>query len=321
MWRPAFVSRRWSRWLNRRLPECERVVLSQRDIFIFLSWPGCCFLGFNLMIAVASFNFQNNLGLVLAFFLASMGFLSQYLTFRNCNGLVLSATAGPPVYAGEDAHFIVHVRGSDTREYQALQFGLDQGQLGKVPIQDSCDVATGEESRVRLTLTTSKRGWLAIPRVYFCTWFPFGWLRCWSWPLLHARVLVYPRPIELATWPVMEGEGDGDAPHRQPGSEDFDEHKRYQIGDSSRQIDWKAYARERGLLTRHFVAQSGSEYTFRLQDLPVADREMQLSWLCSLLLQAEAGGMRYALQLPEFYSGVAQGDLHLATCLEALALA
>ncbi|MFK5088406.1 DUF58 domain-containing protein, partial [Klebsiella pneumoniae] len=69
-------------------------------------------------------------------------------------------------------------------------------------------------------------------------------------------------------------------------------------GDSPRQVDWKAYAREAPLLVKEYAA-TGSELRMfdfsALGSLPV---EARLEQLARWVVEAELGGERYGLTLP-----------------------
>lgn len=311
---PRWWQARFARWIERRLQPVPQLRLSHREIFIFPSRGGWLFIVVGLLILVGASNYQNNLGLVLAFWLGSLGVLAKFLSFRNLLGLQLRAGDPVPVFAGEIARFPVWLTDPDGRTHNAISVSLT------ATSEEAYDVPSQGAVCAELQVPAVQRGWLPMPRFCLQTLAPFGWLRVWSWPQLQARALVYPAPM-APPWPLTpHGDGDGDKAQPAAGSEDFAGHRRWRQGDPLRQVDWKAYARERGLHVRQFVAPSGDEWWFRLRDLPAADRESQLGWLCFLLLEAERKGQRYGLELGSTVFAPDQGDVHLHRCLKALAL-
>jgi len=308
-WRARFFA-----WVERRLLAAPELRLTQREIFIFPSRGGWLFILVSLLILVGASNYQNNLGLVLAFWLCSLGVVAIFLSFRNVLGIRLRSGDPAPTFAGEVLRFPVWLDDPEGRAHAAVGISLT------ATIEDAWDVPTQGAVCADLRVPSVNRGWLDMPRFCLQSLAPFGWLRVWTWPKLSARALVYPAPI-APPWP-LQPHGDGDGKYAQPvtGSEDFAGHRIWRQGDSLRQVDWKAYAKERGLHLRQFVAPSGDEWWFRLQELPAASGETQLSWLCYLLLEAEHKGQRYGLDLGADKFTPDQGDLHLHRCLKALAL-
>lgn len=309
---PALFTSRWRRWLDRRIPERDSLTLTQREIFIFLSRQGVLFLAVTLLILIASFNYQNNMGLLLSFTLFSLGLLIMFATFRNVRGITLSAHNAAPVFAGALAQFSVQITASD-RDCESIGIGLSRD------IQQWVSVNAAGFNSVMVAVPAPKRGVLMLPRLYLCSYFPLGWFRSWSWPRLNAHCMVYPQPVEPDFQLPRHGHAGDEGDDFERGSDDFYEHRPYRPGDSPRQIDWKVLARERGLLVRQFITPVGGECHFRLRDLPPADIELKLCWLSYLLCAAEREGLMYSLQLDERPQAVAQGDRHLANCLEALA--
>ena len=96
--------------------------------------------------------------------------------------------------------------------------------------------------------------------------------------------------------------------------------ERHQPGESLRRVDWKAYARERGMHNKRFIEPNGSLQELDFEAFAGVDTELRLSYLCYLVLKAEGEGMRYALRLPgeAIPSGLGAG--HRERCLRALAL-
>ena len=103
------------------------------------------------------------------------------------------------------------------------------------------------------------------------------------------------------------------------GADDFVGLRVYRPGDSPRHIDWKAFARERGLLSKQF----GGDRTERLQLdwdlLPPVGTERRLSLLCRFILQAEGESLSYGLKIPGTRIKPGQGESHKHRCLGALA--
>jgi len=74
------------------------------------------------------------------------------------------------------------------------------------------------------------------------------------------------------------------------------------------------------LQVKQFSAQQGHTLWLDWSQLPNIAQERKLELLTRWVLDAEAQGMRYGLRLPERELQPAQGKMHRAECLRALAL-
>jgi uncharacterized protein (DUF58 family) len=87
-----------------------------------------------------------------------------------------------------------------------------------------------------------------------------------------------------------------------------------------RHINWKAYAREAGLLVKQFGTTRAPELWISWHSTTERDTESRLSQLCRWLLDADAAGLAYGLQMPGLRIEPARGEAHRRHCLEILAL-
>jgi uncharacterized protein (DUF58 family) len=167
---------------------------------------------------------------------------------------------------------------------------------------------------------TVKRGLLAPDEITLETRYPLGLFRAWTLVRVDAETLVYPRPAKQAPAPAQlasidhDGQGDQGA-----GAEDYVGSRDYQPGDPLRRLDWKAYARERGLIVRQFGGDRAARVWLDWAQLPPADDETKLGLLCRQVLDAAEENIVYGLRLPGETIERARGDAHKHRCLAALA--
>ncbi|NVJ68483.1 MAG: DUF58 domain-containing protein, partial [Gammaproteobacteria bacterium] len=165
-----------------------------------------------------------------------------------------------------------------------------------------------------------KRGWYEPPRVLITSVFPFGIFKVWSWFKSPYKILAFPKPISPPS-PLSKGTvGDEEGSQAVKGSEDYYGVKEYQAGDPLKQVMWKAYARERGILVKEFEDRVGEQQLFSWQSVAHFEKELALSYLCYELVQAEKKGIEYGLELPNETFELSKGSKHLYGCLQALAL-
>lgn len=287
--------------------------LSARRVFILPTRAGVGFAALLLVLLLGAVNYNNNLIFALTFLLAGLGLVALLHTYRNLAHLELQTGPGRPGFAGERIGFQLWLRPTDGRPRQAIELHSDDGYTARI------DVGI-EAGSAWLYRTATRRGRLPLGPVTIATRFPLGLFRAWSHlEATHAEP-VYPAPASPGMAPPRPAaEGHGDSGSAGAGQDDFRGLRNYRAGDSLRQIDWKALARERGLLTRQFAAAQTPEDWLDFAAASEADTEARLRRLCRWVLDAERARRRYGLRLPGVQIAPAQGTAHRDRCLLALA--
>lgn len=289
--------------------------IGARQVYILPTRTGL-FYGFVIfLMLLGSLNYQNNLGLLFTFFLASVGLVAMHHCWFNLLGLSILVRPGAAVFAGDPARFEVILR----NERRGPRYDL--GVLGGLGPAGSLALGPQDQGALGVTRSTKHRGQVHLSEVIVETHHPMGLFRAWSHVTCRARVLVYPRPAARA--PVPPGSG-GQGPRlgtvRAEGSDDFLGPREYRPGDSPRHLDWKALARERGLVIKQFAGNPGADLWIEWDGLEVPEVEQRIALLTRQVLNASEEGSRFGLRLPGREVPLGHGDLHLHRCLEALAL-
>ncbi len=303
--------------------EHGEIYLNQRRVFIIPSRPG---LAFGLMLAVlfiGSVNYSLSLGFALTFLIAGCAIIDMHLAFRNLAHLHLAAGRVQPVFAGEEARFELHLINRTARARYAIWLEFTGKDLPK--ISHPVDVSAQSTCDTQLSLLTSKRGWLAAPRVRLHTHFPLGLFRCWSYWHPAISVLVYPHPENDAP-SLPQAQATADEGGGAAGHDDFAGVRGYQLGDSMKRLAWRQIARldlDAGgsLVTKYFEGGATAELCIDFSALPYhIDVELKLSRMTRWVLEAETRGVAYAFRLGDFYLPAALGPAQQQACLQALAL-
>ena len=106
--RAGALRRRWTQWWQARHRPCERLQLTQRNVYILPTAAGGMLALTVLVMLIASINFQLNMGYLLTFLLAgsaTAGMLAGHATLR---GLTLHLRMPEPVFAGQ--HCVLRVQ-------------------------------------------------------------------------------------------------------------------------------------------------------------------------------------------------------------------
>jgi uncharacterized protein (DUF58 family) len=268
-----------------------------------------------LVMLLGSLNYQNNLGLLVTFFLASVGLVAMHHTWYNLLGISVQVRGGPAVFAGDEAGFDVII-GTDGRRAR-YDIGIPSGGVGRQWIL----VPGGDQATIRIRVPTSRRGLQRLEEVTIDTRYPLDLFRAWCYTGTDAATLVYPEPAHIAPEPCSA------AGHIQPrrhqgheGMEDYLGPRGYRDGDSPRQIDWKAHARERGLVVKQFGGDQGQEVWIDWSELNAPDPEARIGLMTRQVLDASEAQVRFGLRLPGREEGLGRGAAHLQRCLTQLAL-
>lgn len=299
--------------------------LQRRRVYIFPTRQGFLFALLLAVMLMGAVNYVNSMAYLMTFLLAGLFLVCMLHTYRNLRGLVVSGSDAEPVFAGEDARFPVLFDNRGGGDRLALMLRAASPRRGAPLDADAAgaelaqSLPGNEPVRAHLILPTARRGSLRIPRFIIETRFPLGLFRAWSY-LDGTACTVYPRPAgSHALPPALELATERDS-GRRPGADDFAGFAAYRPGDSVRRIDWRALAREQGLLVKRFSGSGGKKLVLSWHLLPESVQlEARLSQLCRWVLEAERLDFQYALELPRVTIGAGAGAPHRHACLEALA--
>lgn len=312
-------------WLNRRdEPQAERVRLTQGRVYILPTRSGLL-LGMTLVLMLLGcINYNLGLGYVLTFLLAGVALVSILHTVRNLARLELLPGRVEPVFAGDTAAFAVLLRNSTPlARFSVGVTVIDTTGLGSTPGGEPGwrDLEPGQTLPAEVHLEAAERGRLRLPRLRVFTTFPLGLFYAWSNVHLDMSCLVYPRPEagEVPLPPPQSGEGQGS--HKGRGQDDFAGLRRYQPGDSPRQVAWKAVARGQHVLTKQFTGAAVGQLWLSWSLLPANLRlEAKLSRLTRWIVDAAAEGLPFGFDVPGTLIPPAAGQSHEVACLTTLAL-
>lgn len=310
--------------MNFRLPErfirrcrCndrDEAVIGTRQIYICPSRYGFGFALLLLLMWIGSINYANNLGLLLTFLLAGLGLVAMLHTWRNLLGLGLRLSRANQVFAGEQACFEIQLSNRRADERPAICLQFEPGEAIRRDLQPDSDLI------VKLQIDTERRGRLPIPRLQASTTYPLGLFYAWSYVELKGEALVYPAPGPrqvVTNLPSYQLNQQGD---KGVGADDFVGLRRYRPGDSPRQIDWKAQAREQGLHSKQFGGDRADLCWLEWDHYPHLDVEARLGALCRGVLDAVEQQQTFGLRLPHLTLKPAHSETQRLAALCALAL-
>lgn len=303
------------RWARKRQGLDERVTkLTPGRVYILPTGVGIVYALMAFAMLLGSMNYNNNLSFVLTFFLIGIGFVSMHQCQRNLVGLEIGFAGTEPVFAGQAARFRFAVSNPSRSVRRGIRLYTDSAH------SEFQDIAPGESRIFVLPVRTAHRGWVMLPRFGVRTLFPFELFRSWAWLHMEPRGLVYPKAADDAPAPPPSRTALGHRQRDARGEEDFAGLRKFHVGDSPRNVAWKAYARTGQLLSKQFSGADISSQWFDFDSLPADDTEQRLSILTRWVVDADRTLEDYGLRLPGISLPPAHGEAHRRRCLEALAL-
>ncbi len=304
---------------------------SRRRIYIIPTRFGFMYAALLVLILLGSINYNNSLGHVLCFLLASMGWVSIHHCYRNIAKIDLVKSWADPVFLGQQAHYFLQFNnGSNANSYQIKLASRQHTVNSKNPFKQfkayyypmvSEKLDAQKDNKVPYRIPTFSRGQSTLGTVRISSQFPLGLFIAWSYFKTDTSTLVYPIPKGDLPLPISNYDGHKSQHSLTKGNDDFSALNNYRSGDPLKSIAWKALARDDVLRVKQFTGIKGGELHLSWQDLSeIRDIETRLSQLCQWIISAEKLGLQYGLRLPNKTIDIGSGHHHQHQCLTALAL-
>ena len=309
------VRARTAQWMRRRQGlDVLPVTLERRRLYILPTRAGLAFGALLLLMLLAGLNYANSLALFLTFLLAAFALVAMQQCHRNLLGTQVVSVHAPAVFAGTAVSVQVTLANPAAVARPQLEAALPQRAAVGAHLPPRGQV------RLELPLSAPTRGIMRLERLRLASAHPFALFRAWTWVHTPTEMLVYPRPRGTAPMPAQSALKPGTRPLPGAGADEWAGLRPFRDGDSPRQVDWKAYAREAPLLVKEYAAGTSELRLFDFTPLAHLDLEARLSQLARWVIEAEACGERYGLALPGVRLPPDRGPEHRHLCLAALAV-
>lgn len=311
----AAFDERMQAWLRRRQGvDRDPVLVHRRRIYILPTRLGIAYAVMVFAMVLGGLNYNNNLGLGLAFLLVSLGLVAMHHCHGTLSGLVLRLLATDSAFAGQDVRFRLLLENRSRAPRPSIEVALESAASRPV------DVPACGSAPAGISVPALRRGRITLDRYVVATRHPLGLFRAWA--VVHPAyfAIAWPRPAEPGLEPPGVETDTGGAQDHARGDEDFTGLKPYQAGDSLRRIAWKAYARGRGLHTKQYAGTDVISHVFDWDSLAGLGVEERLAQLCRWVLDAHEHGEAFGLRLPGTVIEANIGTAHYERCLTTLAL-
>ncbi|WP_296650990.1 DUF58 domain-containing protein [Rhodoferax sp.] len=307
-----------AQWWQARLPQTDRLTLTQRNVYILPTGAGWMLAVTLLVLLIASINYQLNLGYLLTFLLGGSALVAMHVSHANLRGITLTLIAPEPVFMGAKAIIDVSLHNPRRQPRPAIALCVHAAQQWVFT-----DVTATGTAHVQLGWHASSRGLHPLPMLSAQTLFPLGSFRVWALWRPAAQLLVYPtpeaKPPPLPMLPANAAGAQAQQAVSRPGEPDGV--RAYRRGDPFKYLLWKKVAKTGELISRDQVQLQQRAVWLERSQTGLGHPEQQLSRLCAWVLQADRQGWRFGLKLGAQEIAPDCGAPHLQRCLRALALA
>lgn len=320
-------------WLSRKMAPENQLRLNLRRIYILPSRLGLAVLLMGFVLFLFGTNYQNNLVLLLSFFIFSLFITLLLLSCLNLSGIELTPQAANSVAAKQYFNFPLQLKTKKGKIKEGLRFSWSEQYPSDSASKTHLDYLSGQTT-IEFDFFAEQRGsfhpaWLCVT-----SYAPLGFFRAWAVMRVEAQSWAYPEPMEgpLPLTTVLEGHHqDGDAQ-----DQDWQALNEYQTGDNLSRIYWRRFALNQELWTRGEPIEQFEEALELAMDDIILDyhspaftgfnKEKRLSILCHWVLYMQQHNKYFALKLDSKQLGGKQlasgsGNAHCLKALKLLAMA
>ena len=302
-------------WLNKRIPSNNSVQLNINNTFILPTSFGWSCIGIAVCLFVLGTNFQNNVILLLCYFLIAVILLS---VFHSYFYFIQHKIEFLPIQADfENRQLYQPIQINSTEDYQGGCLSFQIENKGIISLQQQA------KKTIRVPLPSYTRGQYHSPRVSLSCIYGFGLFKCWSHLSPDIDFLVYPKIFKAPMNLVLESEESDlglSSDSQLAISDNLQGIREYQATDPIHHISWKHLAKGQGLLTKDFSENQGVSGWLRLQDIQHLGLERALQCLCYQIQQLEKDHVKFGLDLGTTKLLPQTGPKHIEECLSQLAL-
>jgi uncharacterized protein (DUF58 family) len=310
-----FLAKR-NNWLLKRIPRENSIKFTINNTFILPSSFGWSCIGIVICLFILGTNFQNNIILLLCYFLLAMVLLALFHSYFFFVQHTVDFLDIAPEFENRKANLPIQI--NSTLDYQggSLTFSVDN-------IFKLSNLQNSESYTIKLPLPAYRRGYYKCPTVKIVATYGFGLFTCWTYLTPKLSFYVYPA-LQKSTVNLFQANSATQVSHSRYSqdtvSDDLQGVREHKISDPIHHISWKHVAKGQGMLTKDFTESKGVSGWLRLHDLNHLNIEQALRCLCYQVQQLSNNQLQFGLDLGSTKILPQEGDVHLHKCLVQLAM-
>ena len=279
---------------------------------------GWLYIGLALFLGVSAINTGNNLIYLLLAVLLAVLATSGFFGKRNLTVVHVDLRISDEIYAGMPTPVSVVVK-NHGRYFPAFLIRVHVGGTAVLfPY-----VRAGSREKRFVELVFPERGVQTLADIRVASVYPFSFFVRYRIVRTGVALTVFPHPVSFAD--VLRKDGyrqpRGDHSRERPGDDgDILSIRDYLAGDAIRYINWKASARSGVLKTNELTASLTEPVIVEFEKIMIAELELKLSCLTSLILEHIRKNRAIGLKLRGRYFPPAATQEHKLAMLRELAV-
>lgn len=290
--------KRWAISLN-KFPYLENLLWrNEEKIFILPTKSGPYYAGVLFIMFVISLSYGHSLAYATSFTFFSLIVISSISTNYNLSGVRIGEVYDCISESGKDTEVKLTLENVSRKDRFHILVKVVVN--GKEYFSSPVDLSSGEKKSVTLGLPTMNRGVYKISRFNLTSTYPFGIFKSWKNFKREIKIYVSPRPSSWRDLPLRDSDSN-EGFHNIPikTGDTFWGHRVYQQGEGWHGIDWKAYARGKGLYKKIYHSSDLQEVCIYYKYIPKHETEAILSEIAGWIEKSEVTGLNYSMQIPD----------------------
>lgn len=279
------------------------------------TWQGKFFTALLFITFIGSMNFQNNLGMLTAVFVAYCLLVSGVMASLAIYGMRLVTGPVQPVFCGDNLQLPINLELPHAKAPVKLTILCNHDRS----YPHRLEYRAPATKPYHICLPALRRGKQTINSITILSVHLLGAFEAQITFPVHVEYLIYPMPA-LAGSTTRHGDT---RTHQQiiniADHHDYDGQRPYLPGDSIKHINWKSFAASKGLNTHQFIEASDQVAWLEWHDCPAQETELRLSQLTRAVIDLSHIGQDFGLRLPGNVIAPGCGVNHRNECLAVLA--
>jgi uncharacterized protein (DUF58 family) len=286
--------------------------LGSNKTYILPTRYGAVFFPIVLIEFVVSITFGHPFAYFITFSTVSIIILSAFYTNSSFNHISIGFLESDLVES--ETSSMVQFKVKIGEDFVRKEVSIEGSSNSKVFLQ----TISKDKDHLSVNLEFPKRGVYYVERLKISSTFPFGLFYAWKYYDINLNFYCYPKIIDIEDTSSIQSFEQSDIQSLSTSgsnNDDFFEHKKALDGDSWKHIDWKAYSRGMGLLSKVYNENQSISHNLKINSSASEDEIQRLSSSLYFLYKKNISSK---LIIDDEVISSGEGRGHLDNCLRAV---
>ncbi|WP_372651383.1 DUF58 domain-containing protein [Halobacteriovorax sp.] len=287
--------------------------LSSNKTYILPSRFGLGLIFITFLVFIIAITFGHPFSYFITFFLTSIIVVCAFSTNSTISKLKTFHFHDEFIECGNEELVSVNI---SNREYSSSMSLYTTSELS---VNEKATIISNENNKLRFSLKSDHCGILKMSRIKIHTTFPLGIFRAWKYIDSNKQVIVYPKRVvagDIYRESLYSKGSESENIYNIETKDEFLDHRKFRDTDSWKHIDWKAFARGRGLLTKNFSGQDSNAVVLSVNH---KDNINYLGKVTDQLFKSYDSSIETILLVDGEVTSKGNNKVHLYECLRILA--